>query len=152
MNYQIASAGRVLSLRRRAMALDPKMSVLVVDDSSMMFRMIGEFLRQIGFSDIDHALDGGTALEKMRAKRYGLVLSDWNMQPKTGYTLLRRMRENPATKSTPFIMMTTESRNEFVVAANKAGVNEYLVKPFTAQTLRTKIEGIFDAKVAITSS
>ena len=152
MNYQIASAGRVLSLKRRAMALDPKMSVLVVDDSSMMFRMIGEFLRQIGFSDIDHALDGGTALEKMRAKRYGLVLSDWNMQPKTGYTLLRRMRENPATKSTPFIMMTTESRNEFVVAANKAGVNEYLVKPFTAQTLRTKIEGIFDAKVAITSS
>jgi two-component system chemotaxis response regulator CheY len=134
------------------MALDPKMSVLVVDDSSMMFRMIGEFLRQIGFSDIDHALDGGTALEKMRAKRYGLVLSDWNMQPKTGYTLLRRMRENPATKSTPFIMMTTESRNEFVVAANKAGVNEYLVKPFTAQTLGTKIEGIFDAKVAITSS
>ena len=134
------------------MALDPKMSVLVVDDSSMMFRMIGEFLRQIGFSDIDHALDGGTALEKMRAKRYGLVLSDWNMQPKTGYTLLRRMRENPATKSTPFIMMATESRNEFVVAANKAGVNEYLVKPFTAQTLRTKIEGIFDAKVAITSS
>ena len=134
------------------MALDPKMSVLVVDDFSMMFRMIGEFLRQIGFSDIDHALDGGTALEKMRAKRYGLVLSDWNMQPKTGYTLLRRMRENPATKSTPFIMMTTESRNEFVVAANKAGVNEYLVKPFTAQTLRTKIEGIFDAKVAITSS
>lgn len=134
------------------MALDPKMSVLVVDDSSMMFRMIGEFLGQIGFSDIDHALDGGTALEKMRAKRYGLVLSDWNMQPKTGYTLLRRMRENPATKSTPFIMMTTESRNEFVVAANKAGVNEYLVKPFTAQTLRTKIEGIFDAKVAITSS
>lgn len=134
------------------MALDPKMSVLVVDDSSMMFRMIGEFLGQIGFSDIDHALDGGTALEKMRAKRYGLVLSDWNMQPKTGYTLLRRMRENPATKSTPFIMMTTESRNEFVVAANKAGVNEYLVKPFTAQTLRTKIEKIFDAKVAITSS
>ena len=133
------------------MALDPKMSVLVVDDSSMMFRMIGEFLGQIGFSDIDHALDGGTALEKMRAKRYGLVLSDWNMQPKTGYTLLRRMRENPATKSTPFIMMT-ESRNEFVVAANKAGVNEYLVKPFTAQTLRTKIEKIFDAKVAITSS
>ena len=88
------------------MALDPKMSVLVVDNSSMMFRMIGEFLGQIGFSDIDHALDGGTALEKMRAKRYGLVLSDWNMQPKTGYTLLRRMRENPATKSTPFIMMT----------------------------------------------
>ena len=134
------------------MALDPKMSVLVIDNSSMMFRMIGEFLGQIGFSDIDHALDGGTALEKMRAKRYGLVLSDWNMQPKTGYTLLRRMRENPATKSTPFIMMTTESRNEFVVAANKADVNEYLVKPFTAQTLRTKIEKIFDAKVAITSS
>jgi two-component system chemotaxis response regulator CheY len=133
------------------MALDPKMPVLVVDDSSMMFRIIREFLQQIGFSDIDHALDGGTALEKMRAKRYGLILSDWNMQPKTGYTLLRRVRENPATESTPFIMMTTESKSEYVVAANKAGANDYVVKPFTAQTLRAKIERIFDAKVAVTS-
>jgi two-component system chemotaxis response regulator CheY len=134
------------------MALDPKMPVLVVDDSSMMFRIISELLQQIGFSDIDHALDGGTALEKLRAKRYGLVLSDWNMQPKTGYTLLRRMREDPATKSTPFIMMTAESKSEYVVAANKAGVNDYVVKPFTAQTLRAKIERIFDVKVAVTSA
>ena len=140
------------SLRNRAMALDPKMPVLVVDDSSMMFRIISELLQQIGFSDIDHALDGGTALEKLRAKRYGLVLSDWNMQPKTGYTLLRRMREDPATKSTPFIMMTAESKSEYVVAANKAGVNDYVVKPFTAQTLRAKIERIFDVKVAVTSA
>jgi two-component system chemotaxis response regulator CheY len=134
------------------MALDPKMPVLVVDDSSMMIHIVREFLQQIGFSDIDHALDGGTALEKMRAKRYGLVISDWNMQPKTGYTLLRRMREDPATKSTPFIMMTTESKGEYVVAANKAGVNDYIVKPFTTQTLGAKIEGIFAAKVAVTSS
>jgi len=134
------------------MALDPKMPVLVVDDSSIMFRIISELLQQIGFSDIDHALDGGTALEKLRAKRYGLVLSDWNMQPKTGYTLLRRMREDPATKSTPFIMMTAESKSEYVVAANKAGVNDYVVKPFTAQTLRAKIERIFDVKVAVTSA
>ena len=134
------------------MALDPKMPVLVVDDSSMMIRIIRDLLQQIGFSDIDHALDGGTALEKMRAKRYGLVISDWNMQPKTGYTLLRRMRENPATKSTPFIMTTAESKGEYVVAADKAGVNDYIVKPFTAQTLRAKIERIFAAKVAVTSS
>ena len=134
------------------MALDPKMPVLVVDDSSMMIRIIRDLLQQIGFSDIDHALDGGTALEKMRAKRYGLVISDWNMQPKTGYTLLRRMREDPATKSTPFIMMTAESKGEYLVAAKKAGVNNYVVKPFTAQTLRAKIEEVFAARVEGTSS
>jgi two-component system, chemotaxis family, chemotaxis protein CheY len=132
------------------MALDPKMPVLVVDDSSMMIRIVREFLQQIGFSDIDYALDGGTALEKMRAKRYGLVISDWNMQPKTGYTLLRRLREDLTTKSTPFIMMTTESKGEYVRAANEAGVNDYIVKPFTAQTLKAKIEGMFAAKVAVT--
>jgi len=134
------------------MAFDPKMPVLVVDDSSMMVRIISDILHQIGFSDIDCALDGDTALQKLRGKRYGLVLSDWNMQPKTGYTLLRRIREEPATKSTPFIMMTAESKNEYVVAAIKAGVNDYVVKPFTAQTLRAKIERIFDAKAAATSS
>ena len=133
------------------MALDPKMPVLVVDDSNMMFRIINGLLQQIGFSDIDHALDGGTALRKLHAKRYGLVLSDWNMQPETGYTLLRRMREDPSTKSTPFIMMTAESKSEHVVAAIEAGVNDYVVKPFTAQTLRAKIERIFAAKVAVTS-
>jgi len=134
------------------MVLDPKMPVLVVDDSSMMVRIISDILHQIGFSDIDCALDGDTALQKLRGKRYGLVLSDWNMQPKTGYTLLRRIREEPATKSTPFIMMTAESKNEYVVAAIKAGVNDYVVKPFTAQTLRAKIERIFDTKAAATSS
>lgn len=134
------------------MVLDPKMPVLVVDDSSMMFRIVSGFLQQIGFSDIDHALDGGTALQKLHAKSYGLVLSDWNMQPKTGYTLLRRMRELPATKSTPFIMMTTESKNEYVVAANKAGVNGYVVKPFTVQALRAEIERIFSANVTLASS
>jgi two-component system, chemotaxis family, chemotaxis protein CheY len=129
------------------MALDPQMAVLVVDDSSLMIRIVGDLLRQIGFSDVDHALDGGSALQKMRTKRYGLVISDWNMQPKTGYTLLRRMREDPVTQSIPFIMMTTESKDEYVAAAKKAGVNDYLVKPFTAQSLRDKIEGVF-ARVA----
>jgi two-component system chemotaxis response regulator CheY len=134
------------------MALDLKMPVLVVDDSSMMFRIVRDILRQIGFSDIDHALEGSTALKKMCAKRYRLVISDWNMQPKTGYTLLRRMREDAATESTPFIMMTTESKDEYVVAAYKAGANDYIVKPFTAQTLKAKIEAIFAAKVAVMSS
>lgn len=134
------------------MVLDPKMPVLVVDDSSMMFRIVSGFLQQIGFSDIDQALDGGTALQKLNVKNYGLVLSDWNMQPKTGYTLLRRMREIPATKSTPFIMMTTESKSEYVVAANKAGVNGYVVKPFTVQALRAEIERVFAANVTLTSS
>jgi two-component system, chemotaxis family, chemotaxis protein CheY len=134
------------------MALDPKMPVLVVDDSSMMIRIIGEFLQQIGFSEIDHTLDGGSALEMMRAKRYGLVISDWNMQPKTGYTLLRRMREDPAIKSTPFIMMTAESKAEYTEAANKAGASGYIVKPFTAQKLKAKIEEILATNVEPTSA
>jgi len=133
------------------MALDPKMPVLVVDDSSLMIRIVREFLQQIGFSEIDDALDGGTALGKIRVKRYGLVISDWNMQPKTGYTLLRRMREDPVTELTPIIIMTTESKSEYVDAAKRAGANDYIVKPFTAQTLRIKIERIFAADVAIAS-
>jgi two-component system, chemotaxis family, chemotaxis protein CheY len=130
----------------------PKIPVLVVDDSSMMIRIIRDLLQQIGFSDIDHALDGGTALEKMRVKRYGLVISDWNMQPKTGFTLLRCVREDPATQLTPFIMMTAEAKVEYALAAKKAGVDDYIVKPFTAQTLKAKIEDVLAAKVALTSS
>jgi two-component system, chemotaxis family, chemotaxis protein CheY len=132
------------------MALDPKMSVLVVDDYSTMVRIIRNLLRQIGFEDIDDAADGGAALEKMTAKRYGLVISDWNMEPMTGYDLLRRVRANPQIEATPFIMVTAESKTENVIAAKKAGVNNYIVKPFNAQTLKAKIEAVFADKPEIT--
>ncbi len=125
------------------MALDPKMPVLVVDDYGTMVRIIRNLLRQIGFEDIDDAPDGSIALEKMGCKRYGLVISDWNMEPMTGFDLLRRVRATPDIDSTPFIMVTAESKTENVIAARKAGVNNYIVKPFNAQTLKAKIEAVF---------
>ena len=134
------------------MALDPKMPVLVVDDYSTMVRIIRNLLRQLGFEDIDDASDGSSALEKMGAKRYGLVISDWNMEPMTGYDLLRRVRADPQIETTPFIMVTAESKTENVIAAKKAGVNNYIVKPFNAQTLKAKIEAVFAEKSEFPSS
>ena len=125
------------------MALDPSMPVLVVDDYSTMVRIIRNLLRQLGFEDVDDASDGSVALDKMRAKRYGLVISDWNMEPMTGFDLLRQVRADPELGDTPFIMVTAESKTENVVAARKAGVNNYIVKPFNAQTLQSKIEAVF---------
>jgi len=133
------------------MALDPKMPVLVVDDYGTMVRIIRNLLRQIGFEDIDDAADGSIALEKMNSKRYGLVISDWNMEPMTGYDLLRRVRSTPDIGGTPFIMVTAESKTENVIAAKKAGVNNYIVKPFNAQTLKAKIEAVFAPKQEFTS-
>jgi len=124
-------------------ALDPSMPVLVVDDFSTMVRIIRNLLRQLGFSDIDDAQDGAAALAKMRAKHYGLVISDWNMEPMTGFDLLRQVRSDPGLEQTPFIMVTAESKTDNVVAAKKAGANNYIVKPFNAQTLKAKIEAVF---------
>jgi two-component system, chemotaxis family, chemotaxis protein CheY len=127
------------------MALDPSIPVLVVDDYSTMVRIIRNLLRQLGFADVDDAPDGTAALAKMHAKRYGLVISDWNMEPMTGFDLLRQVRDDPELGETPFIMVTAESRTENVIAARKAGVNNYIVKPFNAQTLKSKIEAVFAA-------
>jgi len=128
------------------MALDPSMPVLVVDDYSTMIRIIRNLLRQLGFADIDDANDGASALAKMRAKRYGLVISDWNMEPMSGFDLLQQVRSDPNFGDTPFIMVTAESKTENVIAAKKAGVNNYIVKPFNAQTLKSKIEAVFAEK------
>ena len=125
------------------MAVDLSMPILVVDDYNTMIRIIRNLLKQLGFEDIDDANDGSAALNKMRGKRYGLVISDWNMEPMTGYELLKEVRADPGLSKTPFIMVTAESKTENVIAAKKAGVNNYIVKPFNAQTLRTKIEAVF---------
>jgi two-component system chemotaxis response regulator CheY len=118
------------------------MSILVVDDYQTMIRIIKNLLKQLGFDDVDDASDGAEALGKMRQKRYNLVISDWNMQPMTGYELLKQVRADSGLRQTPFIMVTAESKTENVVAAKKAGVNNYIVKPFNAQTLKTKIETV----------
>ena len=133
------------------MALDPTMPVLVVDDYSTMVRIIRNLLRQLGFADVDDASDGLEAIAKMHSKRYGLVISDWNMAPMTGYDLLRHVRANPDIETTPFIMVTAESKTENVIAAKKAGVNNYIVKPFNAQTLKSKIEAVFAEKIEFVS-
>jgi two-component system chemotaxis response regulator CheY len=130
------------------MAVDLSMSVLVVDDYNTMVRIIRNLLRQLGFEHIDEASDGSAALVKMRERKYGLVISDWNMEPMTGYALLQEVRSDPDLSTTPFIMVTAESKTENVIAAKKAGVSNYIVKPFNAQTLRSKIDAVFDADEA----
>ena len=125
------------------MAVDHAISILIVDDYHTMVRIIRNLLRQLGFENIDDAADGATALAKMRAKTYGLVISDWNMAPMTGYDLLRQVRADPAIGKTPFIMVTAESKTENVIAAKKAGVDNYIVKPFNVQTLQHKIAAVF---------
>ena len=125
------------------MAVDLSMSVLVVDDYNTMIRIIRNLLRQLGFSDVDDAPDGSIALSKMHIKRYSLVISDWNMEPMTGYELLKKVRSDPTISATPFIMVTAESKTENVIAAKQAGVNNYIVKPFNADTLKSKIEAVF---------
>ena len=118
------------------------MKVLVVDDYSTMRRIIRNLLTQIGYTDIDEASDGGDALQKLRAVHYGLVISDWNMEPMTGYDLLKQVRADDKLKTTPFIMVTAESKTDNVIAAKKAGVDNYIVKPFNAATLQQKINSV----------
>jgi two-component system chemotaxis response regulator CheY len=125
------------------MAVDLTMPVLVVDDYNTMIRIIRNLLRQLGFEHVDDAADGAAALEKMRNRKYGLVISDWNMEPMTGYDLLTTVRADRDLGETPFIMVTAESKTDNVIAARRAGVSNYIVKPFNAQTLKTKIETIF---------
>lgn len=125
------------------MALDLSMPVLVVDDYKTMVRIIRNLLKQLGFENVDDAADGTEALAKMKDQKYGLVISDWNMEPMTGYELLKQVRGDSGLTKTPFIMVTAESKTENVIAAKKAGVNNYIVKPFNAQTLKGKIEAVF---------
>ncbi len=128
------------------MALNLSSPVLVVDDASTMIRIITNMLQQIGFRDIDEVQGGATALAKMRTKRYGLVISDWNMEPITGIDLLRQVRADPDLGEIPFIMVTAETRTKNVISAKDAGVSNYIVKPFTAQILKAKIEAVFAEK------
>ncbi len=125
------------------MAIDLSMPILVVDDYNTMIRIIRNLLKQLGFQDVDDANDGSSALAKMRSKKYRLVISDWNMEPMTGYDLLKEIRADASLFKTPFIMVTAESKTENVIAAKKAGVDNYIVKPFNAQTLQHKIEAVF---------
>ena len=125
------------------MSVDPSMPILVVDDYSTMVRIIRNLLRQVGFTHVDDASDGISALRRLHEKPYRLVVSDWNMEPMSGYELLKEMRADPALASVPFIMITAESKTENIIAAKNAGVSNYIVKPFNAATLKAKIDAIY---------
>ena len=124
------------------MAVDKNMSILIVDDYKTMLRIIRNLLNQLNFSNVEEAADGKTALVKLRSNSIGLVISDWNMEPMTGLQLLREVRADENLKDTPFIMITAESKTENVVAAKEAGVSNYIVKPFNAETLRNKLVSV----------
>ena len=121
-----------------------KMRILVVDDFGSMRKIIKGLLKQIGFQNIEEADDGSTALEKLKVGEFGLIICDWNMPKVPGIEVLKAVRNDPQLKDLPFLMVTAEAKKDNVMEAVKAGVNQYIVKPFTAETLRKKLEKIFD--------
>jgi two-component system chemotaxis response regulator CheY len=124
------------------MAVDLNMRVLIVDDYKTMLRIVRNLLKQLGFMNVDEATDGSMALQLMRNATYGLVISDWNMEPMTGLQLLKEVRADAKLKGVPFIMVTAESKSENVIAAKEAGVSNYIVKPFNAETLKSKMVSV----------
>jgi two-component system chemotaxis response regulator CheY len=119
--------------------VDKNMHILIVDDYKTMLRIIRNLLKQLGFNNVDEAIDGSSALTKLRDKDFGLVISDWNMEPMSGLQLLKEVRADVKLKEIPFIMITAESKSENVIAAKEAGVSNYIVKPFNAATLKGKL-------------
>lgn len=124
------------------MAVDINMPILIVDDYKTMLRIIRNLLKQLDFNNVDEASDGAEALKLLREKNFELVISDWNMEPMTGLQLLREVRSDIKLKELPFIMITAESKTENVVAAKEAGVSNYIVKPFNAETLKQKLGSV----------
>lgn len=124
------------------MSVARDMSILIVDDYKTMLRIVRSLLEQLGFRNIDEATDGKSAFDLVTTRNYGLVISDWNMQPMTGLDLLKKVRANAPTANLPFIMVTAEARTENVVAARQAGVNNYIIKPFTQAVLKQKIAAV----------
>ncbi|HET6306651.1 MAG TPA: chemotaxis response regulator CheY [Rhodopila sp.] len=120
------------------------LNVLIVDDYKTMLRIIRNLLKQIEFENVEEASDGAEALAKLQAGNFDLIISDWNMEPMTGLQLLQHVRADPKLKHIPFIMVTAESKTENVIAAKQAGVSNYIVKPFNAETLRAKIQKVLE--------
>ena len=124
------------------MSIDYNMSILIVDEYKTMLRIIRNLLRQLNFTNVEEAMDGTEALHLLGQKDIQLIISDWNMEPMTGLQLLREVRKNDKFKHIPFIMITAESKAENVVAAKQAGVSNYIVKPFNAETLKAKLSSV----------
>ena len=120
------------------------MKILIVDDFSTMRRIIKNLLRDLGFSNADEADDGNSALPMLQTGKYDFLVTDWNMPGMTGIELLQHVRSDDNLKSLPVLMVTAEAKRDQIVAAAQAGVNGYVVKPFTAAVLKEKIEKIFE--------
>lgn len=123
---------------------DLKMKILVVDDFSTMRRIVKNLLRQLGYEHIDEAEDGEQAFSKLQNGDYGFVVSDWNMPNMDGLELLKKVRSDPNLKELPILMVTAEAEKEKVITAIQAGVNNYVVKPFTGEILKEKMDKIFE--------
>ncbi|RLB92593.1 MAG: response regulator [Deltaproteobacteria bacterium] len=123
--------------------MDFNMKVLIVDDFATMRRILRNVLKQIGFSSISEAENGRAAIKELKKDKYGLVLCDWNMPEVTGIEVLTQMRSDSELKDIPFVMVTAEAQKENIIEAVKAGVNSYIVKPFTAETIEEKLKKIF---------
>ena len=122
---------------------DPKMPILIVDDFSTMRKIVRNCLKQLGFNNVTEAEDGVQALEKLQGSKFDLIISDWNMPNMMGIDLLRAVRSDGTLKTIPFLMVTAEAKKENVIEAAKAGVSNYIIKPFTADSLREKLDIIF---------
>jgi two-component system, chemotaxis family, chemotaxis protein CheY len=125
------------------MPADPNMKILVVDDMSTMRRIVKNILKQLGFNNLEEAENGQDALAKLHADTYGFVVSDWNMPVMMGIDMLRAIRADKKLKTIPVLMVTAEAQKENLMEAVKAGVSNYVVKPFTAETMQEKINKIF---------
>jgi len=125
------------------MPADPNMKILVVDDMSTMRRIVKNILKQLGFNNLEEAENGQEALTKLRADTYGFVVSDWNMPVMMGIDMLRAIRADDKLKKIPVLMVTAEAQKENLMEAVQAGVSNYVVKPFTAETMQDKINKIF---------
>jgi two-component system chemotaxis response regulator CheY len=127
------------------MAVNKAMSILVVDDYGTTRSIVRALLLQLGFKNVDEAIDGKDALKKLHEKSFSLIISDWNMDPMTGLQLLQMLRADAKLKNLPFIMVTAENKPENIIAAKQAGVSNYIAKPFAVDTLKAKIISIFGA-------
>ena len=121
-----------------------KMKILCVDDFSTMRRIVKNILKQLGYENIDEAEDGIQAYSKLKSGGFGFLVSDWNMPNMDGLELLKRVRSDPDLKNLPVLMVTAEAEKDKVIEAIKAGVNNYIVKPFTAEVMREKMDKIFE--------
>ena len=128
------------------MIMRENLEVLIVEDRQVMLKIIRRLLVQLGYARIDEASNGVEALARIGEKRYDLILSDWNMEPMSGFELLKLVRARPATQNTPFVLITAEAKQENILAAKAAGANGYLVKPFKLDALERTLDGVLAAK------